>query len=103
MLKKAGRSGAAQRRQRRHMRKRGWSSITTYITDEHKRCLNLIKEAHGLSSLHEALHLLLSQKSFEQASRSDEQIKAPGSQGSTRQLQQPQSVRPSARGERTVS
>lgn len=68
MHKQAHGSGSAQRRQRRHMQERGWSSITTYITKEHKRRLDLIKEAHGLTSLHEALHLALSQKDFDQGS-----------------------------------
>lgn len=80
MHKQVHGSGSAQRRQRRHMQERGWSSITTYITKEHKRRLDLIKEAHGLTSLHEALHLVLSQKDFDQGSLGGKRSGASGSE-----------------------
>lgn len=58
--------GTAQRRQRQQMQQRGWSSITTYITEKNKGYLKQIQQTNELPSLHEALDLVLNQSALEQ-------------------------------------
>lgn len=53
-------AGVSQRRYRTRLAEKGWRSICTYLTAEHRDALEQIQRQHGLTTLHEALELALS-------------------------------------------
>ena len=53
-------AGLSQRRYRSRLAEQGWRSICTYVTADHRQALEQIQRQHGLTTLHEALELALS-------------------------------------------
>ena len=53
-------AGTNQRRYRTRLARQGWRGICTYMTVEHRSALEQIQRDHGLTTLHEALALALS-------------------------------------------
>ncbi|MGE3738220.1 MAG: hypothetical protein AB7I59_01780 [Geminicoccaceae bacterium] len=52
-------AGTSQRRYRTRLAKQGWRGICTYLTVEHRIALKQIQREQKLTTLHEALALVL--------------------------------------------
>ena len=57
-------AGANQHRYRCRLDTQGWRPFSSYLTAEHRAALKQIQRQHGLTTLHEALELALSQSAL---------------------------------------